>query len=94
MHNISLAPTSTGGPGGMETGHKVTHVIVDGGPFARSCDRLLKTGLTLTWHDPHAGDPETTKKRSNTRSKHTCPDCDLNAWAKPGAPLLCAATAK
>src|SRR6516162_2976544 len=39
MHNISLAPTSTGGPGGMETGHKVTHVIVDGGPFARSCDR-------------------------------------------------------
>jgi|SRR5215831_13795468 len=89
MHNIGLAPTSTGVPGGKETGQKVTHVSVAGGLFARSCDRLLKTGLRLTWHDLHAGDPETTRKKSNTRSKYTCPDCGLNAWAKPGAPLLC-----
>jgi hypothetical protein len=89
MHNIGPAPTGTGVPGGKETGQKVTHVIVAGGPFARFCDRLLNTGLTLTWHDPYAGDPETTRKKSNTRSKYTCPDCDLNAWAKLGAPLLC-----
>ena len=29
------------------------------------------------------------KKKNNTRAKFTCPECGLNAWAKPAAPLHC-----
>lgn len=28
-------------------------------------------------------------KGTGTRTKFTCPDCDLNAWAKPSAKLIC-----
>jgi hypothetical protein len=88
MHAIGLTPTRTGAPGGRETGEKVTHVIAAGGAFERACAALLKTGLTLTWHDPHGGD-DAAKRKRNTRAKFTCDICGLNAWAKPGAPLVC-----
>src|SRR2546422_4579315 len=31
----------------------------------------------------------TVSKKSNTRTKYTCPGCGLNAWAKPNVSLLC-----
>lgn len=87
MRAIGLTPTSTGMAGGKQTGEKMTHIIDKGGPFDRACDDLLKSGLTLTWHDPH--DDAATAKKRNTRAKYTCPDCGLNAWAKPAITLLC-----
>jgi hypothetical protein len=45
--------------------------------------------------DPAAGgDPGATSKRTpppdkSNRAKYSCPDCGLNAWAKPGANLIC-----
>lgn len=87
MKAIGLIPTSTGAPGGKETGEKVTHMIARGGPFERVCDRLIKAGLVLVWHDPH-GEAERAAK-ANTRAKFTCPSCALNAWAKPDANLVC-----
>jgi hypothetical protein len=89
MHAIGLTPTSTGAPSGKETGEKVTHMIDAGGPVDRTCDASQDgPDVTLTWHDPHC-DNTATKKKPNTRAKFTCETCGLNAWAKPGAPLIC-----
>lgn len=87
MRSIGLTPTDTGQAGGKPTGEKVTHLIAASGAFDTSCKKLLETGLTLPWHDPHS-DGEA-KKKANTRSKFSCPECALNAWAKPGAALVC-----
>jgi hypothetical protein len=29
------------------------------------------------------------KKKAASKTKYTCPLCDLNAWAKPDARLIC-----
>lgn len=51
MHEIGLHPTSTGEPGGRQTGERVTHYIVEGGPFIQSCRALLQSGHHITWLD-------------------------------------------
>ena len=89
MESVGLMPSDTGAPGGKRTGDKVTHYIVQGGPFAQAYDRLLAKGFTISWID-RAG-PETPKKpsKSGTRTKYTCDSCGLNAWAKPDVQLVC-----
>jgi SprT-like family len=88
MREIGLIPTSTGLPGGKETGQRVTHMIEAGGASAASCAALVASGVTINWHDPHAKSAAARKKR-NTRAKFTCRGCGLNAWAKPQARLAC-----
>lgn len=29
------------------------------------------------------------KAKNASKTRYTCPDCGLNAWAKPAAPLMC-----
>jgi predicted SprT family Zn-dependent metalloprotease len=87
MKEIGLHPSDTGEPGGKETGQSVTHYIIEGGPFAEAFKRLEATGFKLRWQSL-AADPER-KKKAMTRAKYSCPGCGLNAWAKPGALLIC-----
>jgi hypothetical protein len=35
------------------------------------------------------GEAKTHKKQAASKTKYTCPDCELNAWAKPDVSLLC-----
>ena len=91
MHEIGLIPSSTGEPGGMETGQKVSHHIEAGGRFEQSCRAYLATGAAILYHD-RAGDEETIKtrkKKAASKTKFTCPSCGQNAWAKPEASLIC-----
>lgn len=92
MKEIGLIPTSTGQPGGKETGQKVTHIIAEGGPFARACARLLEQHPAILYHD-RAGDSEegekARKKKAASKTKYTCPSCNTNAWAKPAVNLWC-----
>ena len=87
MREIGLQPTDTGEPGGKETGQRVTHYIVAGGPYATAYAKLKATGLQLHWQSRPAGAQAKAKKASKT--KFTCPDCTQHAWAKPDALLLC-----
>jgi len=90
MDAIGLCPSDTGKPEGHRTGQRVSHSIVDGGPFAQACAKLLARGFTLSWHDrARIGAGGTT--RTNTRTKYTCPGCRVNAWAKPHIVLVCGA---
>ncbi|MCW2308840.1 SprT-like domain-containing protein [Rhodobium gokarnense] len=99
MESIGLSPSGTGLPGGKKTGHRMSHVIVNGGPFDIACRALLDTGFQINWHDRvnltglHAGgddDVDHPNPQKKDRIKFTCPECGLNAWAKPSALLKCA----
>jgi ribosomal protein S27AE len=85
MRQVGLQPTSTGEPGGMETGQAVTHLIIPEGRYSKAYARLAETGFQLHWQSIQAiGGGKTTSK-----NKFTCPECGQNAWAKPGARLIC-----
>ena len=85
--NIGLHPSDTGLPAGKETGQKVTHYIIPGGPYAKAYAKLKTTGLHLDWQSTPAGKDGKAKMASKT--KFTCPQYKQNAWAKPDAMLLC-----
>jgi predicted SprT family Zn-dependent metalloprotease len=87
MKEIGLQPTTTGAPGGKETGQSVTHYIVAGGAYARAYAKLKAKGIRLDWQSAPEGKEAKAKKASKT--KFTCPDCGQNAWAKPDALLIC-----
>ena len=88
MKEIGLHPSTTGAPGGKETGQSVSHYIVPGGPYAKAYARLKATGFKLRWQSRTNGDP-TRKTKKASKTKFTCPECSQNAWAKPDALLMC-----
>jgi hypothetical protein len=87
MKEIGLQPSTTGAPGGKETGQSVTHYILPGGPYAKAYAKLKATGFQLQWESAPQGKQAKAKKASKT--KFSCPECGQNAWAKPDALLLC-----
>ncbi|XAI96391.1 sprT-like family protein [Microcystis phage Mel-JY33] len=87
MDRIGLTPTSTGQPGGKRTGRKVTHMIVEGGPFDVACDKLLSLGYSLHWHATEQ--QLKAKPKDLSKVKHTCPCCGQNAWGKLGIRIVC-----
>jgi len=92
MRRVGLLPTDTGAQGGKETGQSVTHYIEPEGRFECSCAALIQGGFALPfvelWGD-EAGKAKAKKAASKTR--YTCPECEANAWAKPGTSLICGA---
>jgi predicted SprT family Zn-dependent metalloprotease len=88
MREIGLIPTDTGQLDGKETGQRMTHIIETGGRFEQACkDWLIAQGEFL-YYD-RAVDYEKQKKKRASKTKYVCPGCDLNAWAKPDAFLVC-----
>jgi hypothetical protein len=85
MHGVGLVPSDTGAPGGKEVGQKVSHYIEAGGRSDQSCAALMRKGFQLPyvgrWTE---GGEKTKKKKVGSKTRYTCPNCGLNAWAKPG----------
>ncbi len=88
MKEVGLQPSHTGEPGGKETGQKVSHYVIEGGRYALAVAKLKATGFALRWQSRAPEDKERQKKAAS-KTKYTCPRCELNAWAKPGAVLIC-----
>jgi hypothetical protein len=86
MEAIGLMPSSTGEYGGKRKGQKMSHYILPDGPFARSCRRLLTGGFRLNWQSL---DHDHDRKAPVSKVRYTCPQCELNAWAKPNVSLVC-----
>lgn len=102
MKAIGLQPTDTGEEGGKETGESVHHYVVPDGPFERASQKLISRGFALTWTEKPQVKPESEpdgaegtggqeESKSGKRIKYTCPKCELNAWAKHDAQLICGA---
>lgn len=87
MKEIGLQPSSTGEAGGKETGQRVSHYIIPAGRYAKAYAKLAEQGFELHWQSVPASEQAKAKKDSKT--KFTCPQCGQNAWAKPGALLIC-----
>lgn len=52
MKRIGLHPSDTAAPGGKETGQRMSHYIVEGGPFALAAAKLVASGRApLAWSD-------------------------------------------
>jgi predicted SprT family Zn-dependent metalloprotease len=88
MQAVGLVPSSTGAPGGKDTGQKVSHYIAGGGPFDIACAELIGQGFAVRYVELW-GDPEARKKKAASKTKYTCPTCSLNAWGKPAINLVC-----
>jgi hypothetical protein len=89
MREIGLIPTATGEVGGKETGQKMSHLIAEDGNFKRACERLLASHPAILYSDRSLVEDTIRKKKLASKTKYTCPSCGLNAWAKPGAWLVC-----
>jgi hypothetical protein len=87
MEELGLMPSDTGGPGGKRTGQRMTHYILDDGPFDKVARELLSGGFRLNWQSP--GCDCCKPKKPASKIKYTCPGCQQNAWAKPDASLVC-----
>jgi hypothetical protein len=80
------ADLPTGAVGGKETGQRVTHYIIPGGPFVQSYHQLAARGWRLNLQSaPRPGGT----RAPNSKVKSTCPVCGGNAWGKPNYELVC-----
>ncbi len=92
MLAIGLQTSDTGKPGGLPIGQRMTHYIIDGGAFQTEARRLIEQeGWTLRYTSPVLSDDDRARKaaRKASKTKYTCPVCQSNAWARPGARLMC-----
>ena len=90
MREIGLIPSSTGQPGGKETGQKMSHYIAEGGKFSISCAALVGSGFDLSYVELwEEGSASSRKKKAASKTKYTCQGCGANAWAKPETRLIC-----
>lgn len=94
MRRIGLEPQRADGRPGA-TGQAMTHTIVAGGPFDAAARGFL-SAARLQWQSrtTTAAEASTAARKRASKTKFTCPSCELNAWAKPDASLLCAACAE
>ena len=70
---------------GAATGQKVSHYIVRGHAFDTACKELLDGGFVLDLQQA----PHLALKAKKNKLKYTCPQCGINAWAKPEVKLAC-----
>lgn len=90
MEAVGLMPSSTAAPGGKRVGYKVSHYIIEGGPFAVAYAEM-PTEYLLPWQcgEVTAGARGTARPRKASKVKFTCLGCEANAWGRPGLSLVC-----
>jgi len=80
MKEIRLQPSTTGEPGGKETGQSVTHYILPGGPNAKAYAKPKGEGVSSR----HPARQQTKVKKAS-KTKFTCSDFAQNAWSRASA---------
>lgn len=86
MEAIGLMPSVTGLPGAPKTGAQVTHYVIKAGKFDKEATGFLGKKKLALYQD--VANP-LAKVKAASKTKYTCEECELNAWAKPGANLMC-----
>jgi predicted SprT family Zn-dependent metalloprotease len=86
MKSIGLQPSSTGKPGGAETGQRMSDFIITGGRFDLACSELIARGFTLRWADITR---ERERQEVERPLAYTCPGCGEKVRGKPGLRIAC-----
>lgn len=90
MKAVGLIPSHTGQAGGKQTGQNMSHYIEPDGVFERACTELIEQGFTLPYIERWGKkEVQIRKKKTASKTKYTCPECSLNAWAKPNVFIIC-----
>ena len=89
MKALGLHPSSTGRPGGKETGMKVSHYIIEKGPFAAANGTLLSSGFELPVNTTLRFGGFVIPKQPKYRTTVRCPECRMSALTKEGNKMLC-----
>jgi hypothetical protein len=87
MAVVGLIASCTGKPGGKQTGQKMTHYIEADGPFDCACAEFIALGFDPLYVE--LGDAGEYRKKAASKTRYTCPQCCVNAWAKPDVNLEC-----
>jgi hypothetical protein len=80
MEAIGLPSSSTGQPGGKRVGGRMSHYILEGGPFARAFAAMPRAYL-MPWLSLDRFGRGPTPDPSKT--PYTCPACEARVWGKP-----------
>lgn len=86
MRAVGLIPSDTGKEGGKATGQRMTDYPEKGGLFMLAADAFIESGFNLDWFSNAA--PKAPKGKSS-KTKFTCPECEVNAWGKPDLEIEC-----
>lgn len=91
MLAIGLVPSDTGAEGGKQVGQKISHYILPCGLFEKAYLDLEKAGFDPFYLDLWGDEAQrkTRKAKAASKTKFTCPECQMNAWAKASAKLIC-----
>ena len=84
MKAVGLQPSSTGMPGGRETGQRVSHYVIPDGRFAHAFAALQMTEWKLNLQSAHRADGGRKNKTNFTSSS-----CGQNVWGKPDTQVRC-----
>lgn len=78
MKSIGLIPSSTGLPGGKNTGQKMSDYPDENGAFKNSCLKMISAGFQLQWVDrrPAKSEIEHPEKISTRGKKNRTVHCD------------------
>jgi predicted RNA-binding Zn-ribbon protein involved in translation (DUF1610 family) len=79
MESVGLMPSNTGQPGGRRTGQRVSHYVIEGGPFDVAF-RDMPPSYALPWT---SGQTPADRAPRNDKTKFQCPTCGDNIWGKP-----------
>ena len=92
MDQIGLVPSSTGLPGGQQTGRAIGHYIKSGGRFEHAYRKLQQHGIRVAYEE-RGGKEECTiarEKKASSKTRYSCTGCQLNVWGKPKVEVICA----
>ena len=94
MKEVGLMPSTTGLPGGAETGPRVTHYILFDGRFQRVCEQLMAESPMLTWVDVDATNVSRVIDllAATAGTSPAAAGSDVSASARAGADPLAQAT--
>jgi hypothetical protein len=83
---VGLQPSSTGMPGGRETGQRMSHYVITDGAFAQSFDRLAASNWRLNLESAHRPGEQ---RGPSSKTKFTCSGCGQNCWGKHDLMVRC-----
>ena len=96
MVEVGLTPSTTGQPGGKQTGQSMDHYIEPGGRFEVAMSKMSDkvklpwtTGSFVLGGTAGKEDEGEGEKSPKNKIKYTCAGCKANVWGKPELKIVC-----
>lgn len=89
MIEVGLHPSSTGEPGGKMTGQRVSHYVLEAGPFALAFAACPQDVL-LPWTSSGSLSAGAEKRKQKQKTAYCCAGCQTKVWGRAGLSIVCA----